>query len=141
MKPYYYVYKYGDKAPRVRHSRLDQAEDEAMRLAKATPGASFEILQFLGVTQCTEPSTVWIDGVEQCLCESVDDELVISIARDCWKRSITKVNASTHHDKGLILNAHPVSGGGIVYRDDSMSHDARVKLADAVNERLSKINS
>jgi hypothetical protein len=62
MTPYYYVYKYGDKAPRVRHSTLHDATQEAERLAKENPGSYFEILQCLGFSRTTEASTFWVDG-------------------------------------------------------------------------------
>jgi len=62
MKPFYYVYKFGDKAPRVRHCTLQAATQEAERLAKENPGACFEILQCLGFSRTTEASTFWVDG-------------------------------------------------------------------------------
>lgn len=63
MKPYYYVYKYGDKAPRVRHATMEQAENEAKRLAEISPGTSFEILKAVGITRVTTPQTFWMEGV------------------------------------------------------------------------------
>lgn len=63
MKPYYYVYEYGNKAPRVRHATMEQAENEAKRLAGTSPGASFEILMAVGITRVTTPQTFWMDGV------------------------------------------------------------------------------
>lgn len=60
MKPYYYVYNWAGEKPRVRHATIEQAEKEACRLAKEQPGAFFEILQCLGVTGCSEPSTEWV---------------------------------------------------------------------------------
>jgi hypothetical protein len=62
MTPYYYVYKYGDNAPRVRHCTLRAATQEAERLAKENPGSYFEILQCLGFSRTTEASTFWVDG-------------------------------------------------------------------------------
>jgi hypothetical protein len=63
MKPYYYVYEYGNKAPRVRHATLEQAETESKRLAEISPGATFEILMTVGLTKVTTPYTFWMDGV------------------------------------------------------------------------------
>ena len=63
MKPYYYVYEYGNKAPRVRHATLEQAETEAKRLAEISPGTSFEILMAVGITRVTTPQTFWMNGV------------------------------------------------------------------------------
>jgi hypothetical protein len=63
MKIYYYVYLHGNKAPRVRHATLEQAELEAMRLAQASPGSAFEILAAIGVVRCTTPLTFWMDGI------------------------------------------------------------------------------
>jgi len=62
MTPYYYVYKYGGNAPRVRHSTLHAATQEAERLAKEDPGSYFEILQCLGFSRTSEASTFWVDG-------------------------------------------------------------------------------
>jgi hypothetical protein len=62
MKPYYYVYKYGDNAPRVRHCTLRAATQEAERLAKENPGSTFEILQCLGFSRISKVSTFWVDG-------------------------------------------------------------------------------
>lgn len=71
MKPYYYVYDYGNKAPRVRHPTIEQAETEAKRLAVASPGSSFEILMAVGLTQVPTPTTFWMDGITPPhLCES-----------------------------------------------------------------------
>ena len=63
MKPYYYVYEYGNKAPRVRHATLKQAETEAKRLAGTSPGTTFEVLMAVGITRVTTPQTFWMDGV------------------------------------------------------------------------------
>lgn len=63
MKIYYYVYLHGNKAPRVRHTTIKQAELEAMRLAQSSPGSAFEILAAIGVVQCTTPQTFWMDGI------------------------------------------------------------------------------
>jgi len=64
MKPYYYVYEYGNKAPRVRHATLEQAETEAKRLAVITPATrQVEILMAIGVALVTTPKTFWMDGV------------------------------------------------------------------------------
>jgi len=44
MKPYYYVYHYGNKAPRIRHATLGQAEAEAKRLAGIAPRGNLQNL-------------------------------------------------------------------------------------------------
>lgn len=62
MKPYFYVYRYGDKAPTVRHETLDEAQAEAERLAATHPGVQFEILQCLGFASTSKVSTFWNDG-------------------------------------------------------------------------------
>lgn len=63
MKPYYYVYRVNDRGPRVRHSTLDSAHTEALRLAAQHPGESFEILQCLATVRTTSPQAFWMDGV------------------------------------------------------------------------------
>lgn len=63
MKPYYYVYKYGNAGPRVRHATLDQAESEAMRLSEEHPGATFEILMAVGLTKTTTVQTFWMEDI------------------------------------------------------------------------------
>lgn len=71
MKPYYYVYEYGNKAPKVRHATLQQAETEAKRLVLLSPGVTFEILMAVGMTKLTTPQTFWADGVTHiCDCPS-----------------------------------------------------------------------
>ena len=62
MKPYYYVYKHGDSGPRVRHSDLPTAQNEAERLAAKEPGQCFEILQCLGYASTSKAATFWMDG-------------------------------------------------------------------------------
>lgn len=62
MKPYYYIYKHGDQGPRVRHSDLPTAQNEAERLAAKEPGQCFEILQCLGYASTSKVSTFWMDG-------------------------------------------------------------------------------
>jgi hypothetical protein len=61
---YWYVYRHGNSAPRVRHSSLKAAVAEAERLAVKHPGAVFEILQAVAVSQVTGPaSTRYMSGV------------------------------------------------------------------------------
>lgn len=62
MKPYYYIYKHGDQGPRVRHSTIAEAQDEAERLAAKHPGDSFEILKCVGYSATSKASTSWMDG-------------------------------------------------------------------------------
>ena len=63
MKTYYYIYRIGGDAPKIKHNTLEEAELESLRLAEKHPNASFEILQCLGTTRMTKPSTFWMDGV------------------------------------------------------------------------------
>jgi hypothetical protein len=63
MKPYYYVMRIGGDAPKYRHDTLDAAHAESLRLAKQSPGSTFEILQCLGITRMSAPTTFWVDGV------------------------------------------------------------------------------
>lgn len=63
MKPYYLVYRVGDRGTRIKYATLEAAHQEAERLAGKHPGDSFEILQCLGVTRTTTPQTFWMDGV------------------------------------------------------------------------------
>lgn len=63
MKIYYYVYDSGNKAPRVRHATLEQAEAEAKRLAQSFPGYAFEILAAIGITSVPKAQTFWMDGI------------------------------------------------------------------------------
>ena len=63
MKPYYYVYRYQDRAPVVRHPTLEAAQAEAERLASQHPGAHIEILKAVGVSKIYGPaSTFFMDG-------------------------------------------------------------------------------
>jgi len=64
MKPYYYVFRVGGSHPRIKHTSLESADHEALRLSSQHPGDAFEILLCLGVTQTTKPETVWSDGLE-----------------------------------------------------------------------------
>ena len=62
MKPYYYVYRYQDRGPRVRHATLEAAQTEAMRLAEQHPIGYFEILKCVGFARTTNAATFWMDG-------------------------------------------------------------------------------
>lgn len=63
MKPYYYVYRYQDRAPVVRHPTLEAAQAEAERLATQHPGAHIEILKAVGISKIYGPaSTFFMDG-------------------------------------------------------------------------------
>jgi hypothetical protein len=62
MKPYYYVYRYQDRGPRVRHATLEAAQAEAMRLAEQHPTGYFEILKCVGFARTTKAATFWMDG-------------------------------------------------------------------------------
>ena len=65
MKPYYYVYRVGSsRGPTVKHPTLESATAGSLRLSGQHPGETFEILQCLGITRTTEPSTFWCDGSE-----------------------------------------------------------------------------
>jgi ABC-type nitrate/sulfonate/bicarbonate transport system substrate-binding protein len=64
MKPYYYVYRYDNSAPRVRHATLEAAHAEAMRLCEQHPSESFEILKCVGFARTTKAATFWMDGEE-----------------------------------------------------------------------------
>lgn len=63
MTPYFYVYRVGDRGPTIKHPTLEAAKKEAERLSARHPGATFEILQCLGVTKTVEPQTFWMDGM------------------------------------------------------------------------------
>jgi hypothetical protein len=62
MKPYYYVYRYNDRGPKVRHATLEAAQTEAMRLAEQHPTGYFEILKCVGFARTTKAATFWMDG-------------------------------------------------------------------------------
>ena len=64
MKPYFYVQRVGDRPATVKHPTLESAHKESLRLAGQHPGATFEILQCVGITRTTEPSTFWNDGCD-----------------------------------------------------------------------------
>jgi hypothetical protein len=64
MKPYYYVYRWNNSAPRVRHATLESAQAEAMRLAEQHPTGYFEILKCVGFARTTKAATFWMDGEE-----------------------------------------------------------------------------
>jgi hypothetical protein len=63
MKPYFYVYRVGDRAPIIKHPTAEAAMAESHRLAAQHPGETFEILKCLGITRTTTPQTFWMDGV------------------------------------------------------------------------------
>lgn len=63
MKPYFYVYRYQDKAPIIRHPTIESAQAEAERLATQHKGTAFEILKAVGLSQVSGPaSTFFMDG-------------------------------------------------------------------------------
>ena len=65
MKPYYYVYRFGNLAPKMRHETLAAAQAEAERLAALHPGSAIEILKAVGIAQIVKPAaTFWMDGEE-----------------------------------------------------------------------------
>jgi len=64
MKPYYSVVKSSELPPWERHLTLKYARLESLRLATLHPGQSFEILMCIGITRPSEPSTLWMDGLE-----------------------------------------------------------------------------
>lgn len=65
MKPYYYVYRYQNQAPKVRHPTLQAAQAEAERLAGENPGITYEILKVVGISKVHAPGTTfWMDGEE-----------------------------------------------------------------------------
>jgi hypothetical protein len=79
MKPYYYVYRYNNNAPRVRHATLEAAHAEAMRLCEQHPSQSFEILKCVGFARTTKAATFWMDGEEppkSCIRASHDNKYV-----------------------------------------------------------------
>jgi hypothetical protein len=64
MKSYYYVYNYGNLAPRVRHPTLESAVAEAQRLGTRHPGATFEVLKAVALSKVQAPATTfYMDGV------------------------------------------------------------------------------
>lgn len=64
MKPHYYVANPETFTSYSKHKTLAEAIAEAERLAEKHPGASFEILQCLGVSSVPKASTFWMDGVD-----------------------------------------------------------------------------
>ena len=63
MKPYFYIYRADQsRAPKVKHATLAEAQAEAERLANQHPGSTFEILQCVAITRCTQANTFWMDG-------------------------------------------------------------------------------
>ena len=62
MKPYYRIYRVGERMVNVTHATATQAAAEAERLAAQHPGSTFEVLQCIATASCTKPSTFWMDG-------------------------------------------------------------------------------
>jgi hypothetical protein len=63
MKPYYYVFKpENGLRPTKKHETQQAAVDESMRLAEKHPSAKFEVCKVVAVTQCSKPSTFFMDG-------------------------------------------------------------------------------
>ena len=63
MKPYYYVYRVGDRLQKTKHFSLASAKRESERISDQHHGDTFEILCCVGITQTTTPQTFWMDGV------------------------------------------------------------------------------
>jgi hypothetical protein len=72
MKPYYYVQRVGHQAAVVRHTTPVLAAKEAERLASKHPGETFEVLQCIAITRCTQLSTTWMDDCDPNPTASVD---------------------------------------------------------------------
>lgn len=70
MRPYYYIHRDGGFPPSVKHSSLDLAHKESIRLSNQHPGEAFEILVCIGITRTTRPDTFWMDGVTPHGCET-----------------------------------------------------------------------
>lgn len=64
MKPHYYVTNLETFPLGNKHKTLAGATLVAEQLAAKNPGASFEILQCLGVSSVPKASTVWMDAAE-----------------------------------------------------------------------------
>lgn len=65
MKPFFYTYNTGSQfPPKHKHDTQEAAVAESLRLAKKHPGASFEILKCVAISQTSEASTFWMDGEE-----------------------------------------------------------------------------
>jgi hypothetical protein len=62
-----------------------------------------------------------------------------TVVLEASNRGITKVMASTQYSMGflLVVKGAPNDIGGIIWRDDAMTHDQLKELADAVNAELS----
>lgn len=64
MKPYYYVYRTGGKAPFIKHYSIQDAQREAERLSPNYPNSEFEILMCVAITKITNVSTKFSEGIE-----------------------------------------------------------------------------
>lgn len=62
MKPFYYVYRLNDRAPKIRHATLKAAQAEALRLSEQHPTEIFEILKCVGYARTTKSDMFWMDG-------------------------------------------------------------------------------
>jgi hypothetical protein len=63
MKPYYYVYRYKNHAPSVRHPTFESARAEAERLAIQHPESHIEILKAIAISRVYGPAaTFFMDG-------------------------------------------------------------------------------
>lgn len=73
-----------------------------------------------------------------CSASDVDSFAIGAVLNQIHGSGIRKVMASTQYGMGFILaeQGPPDTVGRIVYRSDTMSHDERKRLADAVNDRL-----
>lgn len=59
MKPYYYA---AENIGLRKWDTLEEAQSEAERHAAKHPGRAFEILRCVGIAQCSQASTFWMDG-------------------------------------------------------------------------------
>lgn len=99
MSPYFYVYRPGTAGPKVKHDTVAQAEAE--RLAAKHPGATFEILQVIGLSSTHVPTatTFWLDDADKP--EPATDTL------DTIDWSGTAYRKIAALGKGWHLIAHP----------------------------------
>lgn len=59
MKPYYYA---AENIGLRKWDTLEEAQSEAERHAAKHPGRAFEILRCVGIAQCSQASTFWMNG-------------------------------------------------------------------------------
>ena len=76
------------------------------------------------------------DNQNAPVCGLAVESWFASLIEKCRQAEVPKVYASTQYRMGFLLAESGPNSGGIVFRDDAMSHTDREKLATRLNAVL-----